>query len=269
MKLLLAAIGCLLGCLPSAVAAEPACLLLMAADSGKVLLQQGAQCDVRNSPASTFKIALGVIGYDAGVLSDAHTPAWPYKEEYAAWVDSWKTTIDPTSWQRESVVWYSREITRRLGAERFQRYVDLFDYGNRDLSGDPGQNNGLSKSWISSSLKISPREEAAFLRKFLNKELPVAREAVDRTIAIVPQYPLPDAWTAHGKTGAGFQSAADGKLDRDRQFGWFVGWAQKDDRRLIFATLIKDDAKIAGPAGLRARDELLAGLPRLLNGFGF
>jgi hypothetical protein len=33
--------------------------------------------------------------------------------------------------------------------------------------------------------------------------------------------------------------------------------------------LIKDDAKIAGPAGLRARDELLAGLPRLLNGAGF
>ena len=239
----------------------------MAADTGKVLLQQGAQCEVRNSPASTFKIALGVMGYDAGILSDAHAPAWPYKEEYAAWVDSWKTTIDPTSWQRESVVWYSREITRQLGAERFQRYVDLLDYGNRDLSGDPGQHNGLSKSWISSSLQISPLEEAAFLRKFLNQKLPVAQQAVDRTIAIIPQYPLPDGWSVHGKTGAGFQPGADGKLDRDRQFGWFAGWVQKDDRGLIFATLVKDDAKIAGSAGFRARDELLAGLPKILNGF--
>jgi beta-lactamase class D len=269
MKWFLAAIGCLFGCLSGAVAAEPACLLLMAADSGKVVLQQGAQCDVRNSPASTFKVALGVIGYDAGVLADARAPAWPYKEEYAAWMDSWKKTIDPTSWQRESVVWYSREMTRRLGADGFQRYVDQLDYGNRDLSGDPGQNNGLSNSWLSSSLKISPLEEAAFLRRFLNKALPVATQAVDSTIAIIPQFPLPHGWTAHGKTGTGFQSGADGKLDRERQFGWFVGWAQKDDKRLIFVTLIKDDAKIVGSAGLRARDELLANLPKLLNGSGF
>jgi beta-lactamase class D len=238
----------------------------MAADTGKVMLRQGEQCEVRNSPASTFKIALGLMGYDAGILADAHAPAWPYQEEYAAWMDSWKTTIDPTSWQRESVVWYSREITRRLGADRFQRYVDLLDYGNRDLSGDPGQNNGLSRSWISSSLKISPIEEAAFLRGLLNQKLPVAHQAVDKTIAIIPQFPLPDGWTAHGKTGTGFRPGADGKLDRDRQFGWFVGWVQKTDRRLIFAMLIKEDAKIAGAAGLRARDELLAKLPKLLGG---
>jgi beta-lactamase class D len=84
---------------------------LVAADSGKVLLQQGAQCATQNSPASTFKIALAAMGYDAGILVDEHTPAWPYKQEYAAWIDSWKQIIDPTSWQREFVVWYSREIT--------------------------------------------------------------------------------------------------------------------------------------------------------------
>jgi beta-lactamase class D len=36
---------------------------------------------------------------------------------------------------RFSVVWYFQEIARRIGAARMQRYVDAFQYGNRDLSG--------------------------------------------------------------------------------------------------------------------------------------
>jgi beta-lactamase class D len=219
---------------------------------------------VRNSPASTFKVALAVIGFDTDILVDAHTPAWPYKPEYQAWMESWKTTVDPTSWLRDSVVWYSRELTRRLGAERFQQAVDRLDYGNRDLSGDPGRHNGLTNAWLSSSLQISPVEEVAFLRKLLSHRLPVSAKAMDLTIATLPQFPLPDGWTVHGKTGSGSQPGPHGKPDRDRQFGWFVGWAQKDDRRLVFARLVKDDARMDSYASLRARDSLLEELPQLL-----
>jgi beta-lactamase class D len=245
--------------------AEPVCTLLVEAASGKVLERQGGQCETRNSPASTFKIALAVMGYDAGVLVDAHTPAWPYKAEYEAWMESWKKTTDPTSWLRDSVVWYSQEITRRLGSERFQQYVDWFDYGNRDLSGDPGQNNGLTRAWLSSSLKISPTEQVAFLRKLLSRQLPVSNRAIDQTMAALPQFPLPDDWIAHGKTGGGFQPGPKSEPDHDRQFGWFVGWAQKGDRTVIFARLIKDDARNEAAAGLRARDSVLSDLPRLLG----
>ena len=177
-----------------------------------------------------------MIGYDTGILSDEHAPAWPYKEEYEAWMDSWKTTVDPTSWLRDSVVWYSREITRRLGAVQFQDAVDRLGYGNRDISGDPGKNNGLTKAWISSSLQISPAEETAFLRKLLLRQLPVSRPAMDRTVAIVPQFPLPDGWMVHAKTVTGLQPRADGKIDQDRHFGWFVGWVQKDERTFAFAS---------------------------------
>ncbi|HXP96831.1 MAG TPA: class D beta-lactamase [Telmatospirillum sp.] len=245
--------------------ADPACTLLVEAASGKVLERQGSQCETRNSPASTFKIALAVMGYDAGLLHDAHTPAWPYQDDYEAWMESWKNTIDPTSWLRESVVWYSREITRRLGSDRFQQYVDRLDYGNRDLSGDPGRNNGLANAWLSSSLAISPAEEITFLRNLLTDQLPVSNLALARTISILPRFPLPNGWTAHGKTGTGFQPGTDGQPDRDRQFGWFVGWAQKGERRVAFARLIKDERKIQTPAGWRARDGLLGDLPPLLG----
>jgi beta-lactamase class D len=162
------------------------------------------------------------------------------------------------------VVWYSREITRRLGAERFKDYADRFDYGNRDLSGDPGQNNGLSNAWLSSSLQISPAEQVAFVRKLLSHELPASARALDQTIAVLPQFTLADGWTAHGKTGTGFQAGPDGRPDKDRQFGWFVGWAQKGERKVVFARLIKDDDEIDEAAGFRARDSLLADLPELL-----
>ncbi len=50
----LAALGGLLCLLATPVAAAPVCTLLVEADSGTVLEQQGAQCETRNSPASTF-----------------------------------------------------------------------------------------------------------------------------------------------------------------------------------------------------------------------
>jgi len=244
--------------------AAPVCTLLVDAGSGKVMERQGAQCDTRNSPASTFKVAIAVMGYDAGILTGPHAPAWPYKAEYQAWMDSWKTTVDPTSWLRDSVVWYSRQVTQRLGPGGFQRGVDRLAYGNRDVSGDPGKHNGLTSAWLSSSLQISPAEQVAFLRKLLSRQLPVSGAAQDRTLAIMPRYPLANGWTVYGKTGTGFQTDAAGAIERDRQFGWFVGWAQKGERRIVFARLIKDAGRHKDNAGPRTRDSILADLPLLL-----
>lgn len=250
--------------LATSAAARPVCTLLVDAASGTVVERQGAACETRASPASTFKIPIAVMGYEAKILGDAHAPAWPYRPEYEAWMDSWKTTVDPTSWLRDSAVWYSREITRRLGATRLQAGVDRLNYGNRNLAGDPGKHNGLTSAWLSSSLKISPAEQVAFLRSLLNHRLPVSKAAMDRTAEIIPQYPLPGGWAVHGKTGTGFQRALDGELNRDRQFGWFVGWAEKGPRRFVFARLIQDEGHKNDRAGLRARDSVLADLPRLL-----
>ena len=50
------------------------CTVIADGTSGKVLKQQGT-CDQRISAASTFKIALSLMGYDAGCLTDEHLPA--------------------------------------------------------------------------------------------------------------------------------------------------------------------------------------------------
>lgn len=72
-------------------------------------------------------------------------------------------------------------------------------------------------------------------------------------------------WHLHGKTGTGAPAKADGSRDWDRAYGWFVGWATKAERKVVFARLIQDDGKQEISAGYRARDGLLHDLPALLN----
>ncbi|MNJ55368.1 Beta-lactamase OXA-1 precursor [compost metagenome] len=162
-----------------------------------------------------------------------------------------------------SVIWYSQRLTEWLGAARFQQYVDRFDYGNRDLSGNPGKHDGLTQAWLSSSLAISPQEQARFLGKLVSGKLPVSAQTLQHTANILRQ-PDIDGWQIHGKTGMGYPKLLDGSLDRDQQIGWFVGWASKQDQKLIFVhTVIQKPGKQF--ASLRAREEVFAALPEQLK----
>jgi beta-lactamase class D len=257
----LAALALLAG--TGGVEAAPArilCTLAVAADSGATLVEEGEGCDGAVTPASTFKVALALMGYDAGILVDAHDPDLPFKEGYVDWRKAWRQPTDPARWMAESVVWYSQRLTESLGRERFQAYVDAFAYGNRDLSGDPGTANGLTNAWLSSSLRISPRQQIAFLRALVGRTLPVAAGAYGETARITDLGSRGAGWRIHGKTGSGLPRGADGTMVRGRAYGWFVGWAEREGRTVVFARLIQDQGKGEGPAGFRARDGLLADL---------
>ncbi|OCW56599.1 class D beta-lactamase [Hoeflea olei] len=235
------------------------CTLAADADSGAVLVEQG-DCAARMSPASTFKIAIALMGHDAGVLETADRPELPFQPGYVDWRPEWKQPTTPARWMKLSVVWYSQQVTRMLGMERYSAYVEAFDYGNRDLSGDPGKNNGLTNAWLSSSLEISPREQVAFLRRMIGGQLPVSEAAVALTAEITDYGMKGDGWRVHGKTGAGLPKGADGKPLRGQPFGWFVGWAERDGRQVVFARLIRDRKRQPEPPGFRARDGVIADL---------
>ena len=236
------------------------CTLVADAATRRVLHEEGA-CDARITPASTFKIALALMGYDAGFLVDDHAPVQHWRRGDVLWRETWRADTDPTRWIAESVVWYSQRVTASLGASRFQRYVTAFDYGNRDVSGDPTLHDGLRFAWISSSLKISPREQMQFLERLARRELPVSAKAFDMTARITRIPGDHGGWDVHGKTGTGSPKLDDGQGD----YGWFVGWATKGDRTLVFVRQVRDAGEHDGPAGLRARDAFLPTLPALLD----
>ncbi|WP_370660246.1 class D beta-lactamase [Massilia glaciei] len=243
-------------------AAPPAalnCTALVDAASGRRLVHEG-RCDERVTPASTFNIVVSLMGYDSGILRDEHAPALPFKAGYPAWIPSWRATTDPTSWISNSVVWYAQQVTSKLGAERFQGYIKSFDYGNGDVTGDPGKNNGLTLSWVGSSLKISPVEQVAFLRKLVNRQLPLTPKAYDMTTRILTSETLANGWVVHGKTGTAYPVLPDGKDDRKRQYGWYVGWAQKGERTVVFARLALDQKQETSAAGPRVKQAFLRDL---------
>ncbi|WP_420360208.1 class D beta-lactamase [Agrobacterium vitis] len=250
--------------LASTAQAGTICTVIADSSTGKTLIQDG-NCAERVTPASTFKVALSVMGYDAGYLKDEHNPTLPFKQGYVDWGgDNWKQPTDPVRWLKYSVVWYSQQITKALGQDKLHDYATKFAYGNADFTGDPGKNNGLERAWIASSLKISPLEQVAFLQKLVQHQLPVRPEAMDKTMAIVEQRQIADGWTVHGKTGAAFPRLSDTTFDYRRGWGWYVGWASKGKQTYVFARLIQDEKKDQITPGVRARDALLKELPGLL-----
>ena len=239
------------------------CTVILDQETGAAIVRVGT-CDKRFTPMSTFKVPLALMGCDAGLLKDRHTPLWNYDPKFDAPKRARKA-VDPAIWEAESILWYSQELTRKLGSKAFDDYVRALDYGNADTAGGPGKGNGLTHSWLSSSLQISADEQAAFMRRIVARDLPLSRAAIDMSISVIPSFEA-DGWKVQGKTGSGSLRQKSGKLDRARPVGWFVGWAEKDGRKIAFARLRVGVAKPSEPPGLALRAIFLEELPSLMNG---
>lgn len=246
-------------------APQTLCTLVADAETGALWVEEG-DCDTRVTPASSFKLALAVMGFDAGLLHDPHAPVMAYAPGDPDWGGAdWTRDTDPSDWMRFSVVWYSQRLTRALGVPALTRYAQAFGYGNADFSGDAGFGNGLERAWISSSLRISPREQLAFLRALVTDTLPVAPEASRAARALVETRSL-GAWQIHGKTGSAYPRRADRSFERARGWGWYVGWAEgPDGRRLVFARLTQGRERSTTSPGVATREGLLADWPALVR----
>lgn len=243
---------------PSGPPARLDCMLIVDAGSGASLIRQGS-CDQRVAAASTFKVAISLMGFDSGVLRDAHTPYLPYKQGYAAWNPSWRQGTDPARWLRESVVWYSDEVRSRLGAASVRSYVEAFGYGNRGLAGAAGVDDTVALSELSPSLKISPDEQIAFLRKLVQRRLPVSAHAHEMTARLLKVGTLANGWEVYGKTGTAHTRRPDGGEDA---IGWFVGWTKKDGRTLVFARLLERPVRSDAYGGPLTREAFLSEFAR-------
>lgn len=201
--------------------------LLLNGITNEKMIEFGPRVRERVSPCSTFKIALSLMGFDVGILEDAETPIWDFQPGYDSFLDSWKTSQTPQTWMKTSCVWYSRILATFLGLENMQDYLADFEYGNQDMSG------GMTRAWLSSSLKISPEEQAHFLQRMVRDKLSVSSTAVEQTKALLFVDELPGGWKLFGKTGWSGSSI-------DLEIGWFVGWVEKGQAVFPFAYNIRE-----------------------------
>lgn len=232
---------------------------------GDTIIKQEGDCKKRWPPCSTFKIAISLMGYDADILEDESMPTWQYQDGYVDWNEKWKAPHKPSLWIVNSCVWYSQIITQKLGLKRFSTYVNKLKYGNQDISGDKGKNNGLTNCWLSSSLEISAEEQVNFLQKLIHEKLPVSVHAQKMTKNIIFVKELKNGWKLYGKTGNGSQLNADKSTKIDKQIGCFVGFLQKENRSIVFACWIADDQPEDTYASIRAKAAAQKELLKILD----
>jgi beta-lactamase class D len=196
------------------------------------------RCRQRFSPYSTFKIPNSLIGLETKVITDAeYLMRWEAKKfpESSGWTEqprvNWKQDQTLRSAMKYSVLWYYRELSKRVGLRKTKEFVTAFDYGNHDVLGGVDNPRLYQAFWLNSSLRISADEQIEFLKKFYGGKLPVSA----RTTAIVKDILVLEktsGYTLSGKTGSG--TLASGK-----SFGWFVGYVETKDNVYFFATNIE------------------------------
>ena len=216
------------------------CFILYNVNKQKIVSEYNPnnRCNQRIAPDSTFKIALSLMAFNQGVINQHTVFKWNGEKGVLPEHERDQT---PNSWLKYSVVWVSQRITPQLGYARIKDYLSGFNYGNQDLSGDPGQNNGLSYAWLSSSLKLSAFEQLHFLNAMECKQLPVTNKAIAYTKKNMYLGKLNNGADFYGKTGSGRHGHNEREPNPSTlRDGWFVGFIEMGTQHYIYVSNLTD-----------------------------
>jgi beta-lactamase class D len=172
-------------------------------------------------PASTFKIPNSIIALETGVVGDPDKDVFKW-DGIVRSIEAWNRDHTMRSAIEASAVPVYQEIARRIGQERMQKYVDLLEYGNRDIGG------GIDQFWLTGNLRIDPVEQIDFIDRLRRGALPVSKRSQELARDIIPVMKSGDAVI---RAKSGLLGAELGKPS----LGWMVGWAEKGGANTVFA----------------------------------
>ena len=177
-------------------------------------------CETGYLPASTFKIPNSLIALEEGVVKDTNQiikwdgHEWPNKQ--------WNQDQTLKSAIKYSCIWVYFGFAEQIGIEKYQDYVNSYDYGNKILTGPP------SRFWLAGLFRISANQQVDFLKRFYNYELPkISRQSIDivKGIIILEQT---DNYKLSGKTGGVF-------INDSNYVMWLVGYIEKGGKPYFYA----------------------------------
>jgi beta-lactamase class D len=172
-------------------------------------------------PASTFKIANSLIALETGVVEDPDKDVFKW-DGVTRSIEAWNRDHTMRSAIAVSAVPVYQEIARRIGEARMQKYVDLLEYGNRNIGG------GIDQFWLTGDLRIDPVQQIDFVDRLRRGALPISKRSQDLVRDILPVTKVGDV-TIRAKSG--LLGAETGKPS----LGWMVGWAEKGSAQTVFA----------------------------------
>jgi beta-lactamase class D len=172
-------------------------------------------------PASTFKIPNSLIALETGVVGDPDKDVFKW-DGVTRSIEAWNRDHTLRTAIAASAVPVYQEIARRIGAEQMQKYVDLFEYGNRDIGG------GIDQFWLTGNLRIDAVRQVDFVDRLRRGTLPVSKRSQDIVRDILPVTKSGDSII---RAKSGLLGAEIGKPS----LGWMVGWAEKGNANTVFA----------------------------------
>jgi beta-lactamase class D len=175
-------------------------------------------------PASTFKIMNSLVAIETGVAPD-ETFGLPWDGTPRA-IAAWNRDHTLATAIRHSVVWYYQELARRIGGERMQQALAEARYGNARMEAR------IDTFWLEGDLRTSPVEQAIFMRRLHERDLPFSERACDIVLAIM-ELDRDGERTLRGKTGWVLRVPTAGA-----HVGWFVGSVDRPGNLITFASLI-------------------------------
>ena len=172
-------------------------------------------------PASTYKVPHSIIALETGVVKDPDKDVFKWDGVKRS-IEAWNKDHTLRSAIAVSAVPVYQEIARRIGQERMQKYVDLLEYGNRDIGG------GIDQFWLTGNLRIDPMDQVDFIDRLRRGVLPVSKRSQDLVRDILPVTKVGDAVI---RAKSGLLGAEIGKPS----LGWMVGWVEKGSEHTVFA----------------------------------
>src|SRR5205085_12519179 len=121
-------------------------------------------------PASTFKIPNSLIALETGVVGDSDQDIFKWDGVVRS-IEAWNRDHTMRTAIAASAVPVYQEIARRIGAERMQKHVDLFEYGNRNIGG------GIDQFWLTGNLRIDPIQQIDFVDRLRRGALLVSKRS--------------------------------------------------------------------------------------------
>ncbi|MBC7486331.1 MAG: class D beta-lactamase [Cytophagaceae bacterium] len=185
-----------------------------------------ADSKVPSNPASTFKIINALIALEEGILKDEKQIIKFVGIEnvdtvyYGNRTDIFKD-MDLEEAFKKSAVWFNLEIAKKVGREKYKKYITASGWGNMDFS-EPGLD-----FWNFGPFKVTPVQQIDFLKKLYEGKLGFSKRNLDIVKKIMIAETTPQ-YTIRGKTGWATNATED--------MGWWVGYVERQEGVVFFAT---------------------------------
>lgn len=171
------------------------------------------------SPNNSFHLYAGLIGLESGVIKNYETPSGD---------DTLTNDNLIKALKSHNPVFFS-VYARRLKQEKLQNWLNLLNYGNRDISG------GTTVFWNNNSLKISTKQQFDLLKKLYYYNLPFSFENIRLVKSTFRLTKLVN------KNVYTFKVTG---LQNGKQHAWYIGYVEFLNNTYMFVQSLENSKKL-------------------------